>query len=97
MDHRLLERLSDRDDHRGVFAGRVVRLVVLRLDVASALVEQQQRFFPGARDAVRLDVQNRYAVHMIPSGGAQKAKLTTPNEKSEKHVILSAAKNLCSC
>jgi len=63
MDHRLLQRVGDGDEHRGVLAGRVFRLVVLGSEGAASFVQLDEGKFPGARDAVRFDVQNRYAFH----------------------------------
>ena len=63
VDHRLAQRVGDRDDHRGVLAGRVFGLVVFGLEVAALPVEFDQGQFPGAGDAVSLYVQNRYAFH----------------------------------
>ena len=63
VDHRLAQRIGDRNDHRGVLAGRVFGLVVFGLEVAAALVEFDQGKLPGAGDAVTLYMQNRYAFH----------------------------------
>ena len=56
VDHRLAQRVGDRDDHRGVLAGRVFGLVVFGLEVAALLVQFDQGQLPGARDAVSLYV-----------------------------------------
>jgi hypothetical protein len=63
VDHRLTERLGDGDDHRRVFTGRVAGLVILGFDVTAPLVEQEERFLPGAGNAIGVNVQNGDARH----------------------------------
>jgi hypothetical protein len=42
VNHRFLQRVGDGDDHCGVLAGRIVRLVILGLEVAAFPVQQQK-------------------------------------------------------
>ena len=48
---------------RAVLARRVVFLIILRPDAAPIPIELDQRFFPAARNAIRLNMQYRYAAH----------------------------------
>ena len=63
VDHRFGQRLVDRDDHRGILAGRIVRLVVLGLDVAARLEEPQHGIFPRPGNTIALGGQYGDSVH----------------------------------
>ena len=65
VDHRLGQRIVDGDDHRGVFAGRIVGLVVLRFDVAARGVQQHQGVFPRPGDAIAFGHQYGNAGHGV--------------------------------
>ena len=63
VDHRLGRRVVDRQDHRGVFAGRIVGPVVLRLDVVARFVESQQGVLPRPGNTVAFRMQYGYSAH----------------------------------
>jgi hypothetical protein len=55
----------DRDDHRGILARGITRLIILGLDAASVPVQYDERVFPRTRDAIPFSMQYWYAIHQF--------------------------------
>lgn len=65
VNHGFLEGVVNDDEHGGVFAGWVAGFVVLGADVATIVVQFEQRVFPGFGDAVLFGYEYGDAGHVL--------------------------------
>ena len=64
MDHRLGRGIANREDHRGILAGRILRFVVLRLQVTAVPVQLDHRVLPSLGNAFTFSGQYGDSIHV---------------------------------